>query len=198
MEALLQTETIIERLAAHVPETMPVNHRGHAAVALVLKEVSNTPELLFIVRAEHDRDPWSGNIGFPGGRLEPGKETPRQAAEREAMEELALDLSGAAYLGRLNDLYGTTLPVMVSCFVYLLRQEPKLLPNHEVAKTFWCPLTTLLESERHRESTFSYRGMTGTHPVVDLLSPDEPVLWGITYRLVRGLFTLCDVPFGPG
>ena len=163
---------------------------------MVLKEGVVSPEVLFIIRAEHDKDPWSGNIAFPGGRLNSAEETPQQAAERETFEELALSLGQARYLGRLNDLYGATLPVLVSCFVYQLLEPAQLQLNHEVASTFWCPLEKLLEPERHQQRTFFYSGEDRTHPVVELLDQHQPLLWGITYRLIRNFFERCELDFG--
>jgi 8-oxo-dGTP pyrophosphatase MutT (NUDIX family) len=188
--------TIATQLTDHHPELFSPGDRGHAAVAMLLREGAVSPEVLFIIRAEHDQDPWSGDIGFPGGRLNHGGESPRQAAERETDEELGLDLSKADYLGRLDDLYGATLPVLVSCFVYYLPDQVTLQPNHEVATTFWCPLTRLLQSERHQHKLFSYHGEQRKHPVVELLQPGQPLLWGITYRLVCSFFALCGVDFG--
>ena len=163
---------------------------------MLLKEGSSSPEVLFIIRADHDEDPWSGNIGFPGGRLGQKSELPRQAAERETIEELSFDLGQARYLGRLNDLYGATMPVLVSGFVYHLQEPIVLQPNHEVAMTFWYPLSKLLEPESQQQRTFFYHGEERTHPVVDLLGPQQPLLWGITYRLIRSFFELCDLDFG--
>jgi 8-oxo-dGTP pyrophosphatase MutT (NUDIX family) len=162
---------------------------------MLLRKGEDAPEALFIIRAEHEQDPWSGNIGFPGGRLNPDGESPRQAAERETLEELALDLSKARFLGQLNDLYGMILPVLVSCFVYQLTEPVRLQPNHEVARAFWCPLTKLLNPERQQEKTFYYRGEERTHPVIELLEPQQPLLWGITYRLIENFFELCGHDF---
>jgi 8-oxo-dGTP pyrophosphatase MutT (NUDIX family) len=192
---LLLTD-IEQGLATHSPQLMAPLGRGHAAVAMLLRERSGFPEVLFIVRAKHDQDPWSGNIGFPGGRLNPTGESPQQAAERETLEELSLDLSVNRYLGRLDDLYGAIMPVLVSCFVYRLMRPANMKPNHEVAGSFWCPLEKLLEVERQQYRSFSYRGMERTHPVVQLLEPHEPLLWGITYRLIRNFFSLCNLDFG--
>ena len=194
--ANINLQSITAALGSHRPEERPVNERGHAAVALLLRERGLATEVLFIIRAIHDRDPWSGDIGFPGGRLNHGAETPKQAAERETLEELSLDLEQARFLGRLDDLYGAILPVLVSCFVYHLRDSVTLRPNHEIDTTFWCPLTRLLEPERHQQRTFFYRGEARTHPAVELLTPEQPVLWGITYRLMRNFFTLCGHEFG--
>ena len=192
---LTHIDRITEKLSIHTPEVLAPVDRGHAAVALVLRQQELLTEVLFIVRAQHDKDPWSGNIGFPGGRLNLN-ETPREAAERETHEELCLDLGKANFLGRLNDLYGATLPVLVSCFIYHLEEDISLQPNHEVASTFWCPLPRLLESSRHAHEHFTYRGKAQTHPVVTLLEPGQPLLWGITYRLLRNFFNICDIDFG--
>ena len=192
----LNLASITNALADHHAKTRSPNNRGHAAVTLLLREGSLSPEVLFIIRAKHDQDPWSGNIAFPGGRLNSESESPQQAAERETFEELALDLGQARYLGRLNDLYGATLPVMVSCFVYQLLEPATLRPNHEVADTFWCPLSKLMESERQQQRTFFYFGEEHTHPVIELLEPEQPLLWGITYRLIRSFFESCALGFG--
>ncbi len=192
----LNLASIADCLANQQPKLLPANNRGHAAVTVVLREGSTSPEILFIIRAEHDQDPWSGNIAFPGGRLNSERESPQQAAERETFEELTLDLGEARLLGRLNDLYGATMPVLVSCFVYQLLEPARLQPNHEVSTIFWCPLAQLLEPERQEQRTFFYRDEERTHPVVDLLGPQKPLLWGITYRLIRSFFQLCDLDFG--
>ena len=192
----INIQRISAALEAYRPAERPVTDRGHAAVALLLREGVFSTEVLFIIRAIHDRDPWSGNIGFPGGRLNHGGETPKQAAERETLEELSLDLEQARYLGRLDDLYGAIMPVLVSCFVYHLQDFAELRPNHEIETTFWFPLPELLEPERHQHRTFFYRGEERSHPAVELLDPEQPLLWGITYRLMRNFFALCGQSFG--
>jgi 8-oxo-dGTP pyrophosphatase MutT (NUDIX family) len=192
----LQIPDIARILGNRPPKILAPQDRGHAAVAMLLREQETSPEVLFIVRAEHDHDPWSGNIGFPGGRLNLDGESAQQAAERETMEELSVDLRQSRYLGRLDDLYGAIMPVLVSCFVYQLQEKVSLQPNHEVARTFWCPLAKLLESDRQQFRTFHYRGAERSHPAVELLAPHDPLLWGITYRLIGNFFSLCNHSFG--
>ncbi|MDT8440640.1 MAG: CoA pyrophosphatase [Desulfuromonadales bacterium] len=186
---------IADRLARHQPVELPVDRR-HAAVAMLLHQTIKSTDVLFIRRARHDGDPWSGDIGFPGGRLEPGEAHPRQAAERETGEELGLDLGQADCLGRIDDLYGATLPILVSCLVYSLPARLPLRPNHEVDSAFWFPLANLLDRQRHFQARLHYRGRTIVHPAVDLIGRDQALLWGITYRLTRNFFALFDIPFG--
>jgi 8-oxo-dGTP pyrophosphatase MutT (NUDIX family) len=193
-EPSLSLAAIREALAGHRPLALPVD-RPHAAVAMLLVDARPVAEALFIVRARHDRDPWSGDIGFPGGRVAAGDGSPQRTAERETAEELGLELTGCDYLGRLDDLYGATLPILVSCFVYAAPFRPFLRANHEVAGVFWIPLDRLRDPARHRIAQFDYRGRPTSQPVADLLGPGEPLLWGITYRLLRNFFDILHCPF---
>ena len=68
-------DAVVEKLArlgsaADVPDTG--DGPPLAAVAAILRDGgADGAEVLFILRAESDRDPWSGHIAFPGGRREP-------------------------------------------------------------------------------------------------------------------------------
>src|SRR6185369_3871770 len=87
---LLSFDHINSLLARQRLEQPPVvGSRVPAAVAMILRQGPGGLEMLFIERAEHENDPWSGNLAFPGGKVEPGEE-PRQAAERETLEEIGL------------------------------------------------------------------------------------------------------------
>ena len=109
---------------------------------------------------------------------------PRRAAERETLEEVGVDLRGEEPLGRLDDLTGVSLPVVVSCFPYAVRRQMSLTLNEEVADAFWFPLEELLDPGRQREARFRFRGRGLAHPAVQVLGNGRPLLWGITYRLV--------------
>jgi 8-oxo-dGTP pyrophosphatase MutT (NUDIX family) len=158
-----------------------------------LRQHANQLEMLIIRRAEHDADPWSGDLAFPGGKVDPGDADAKRAAEREAFEEMGLDLSPAEYLGQLDDLPGAFLPVRVSCFLYFLPQPVAFRLNHEVADYQWLPLDLFHEQERHRSMTFPFRGRPTSQPVVDLID-EAPVLWGITHRLITQFFDLVEKP----
>ncbi len=154
-----------------------------AAVALILRETGNGMELLFIERAHHPDDPWSGNIGLPGGRMDPTDADLRTTAERETREEVGIDLQGAGYLGSLSDVVGHNLPVRVACFVYGLTSAMRLSLSDEVHDAFWFDMEELWAPERQVMASFSFDGRTLEAPAIRL-GPHRPVLWGITYRLV--------------
>lgn len=161
---------------------------GHrrAAVAMLLHWQDAGLHMLFIERATHPGDPWSGNIAFPGGKVERDDADSRQAAERETMEELGIDLSRTFYLGRLSDFDGAHMPVLLSCFVYAVAGElPELLINEEVKDAFWVSLDDIVDRQRQGMHTFTFAGDLFESPSITLPYPDKPVLWGLTYRLVQ-------------
>lgn len=181
----------IERiLAGHQPELLAAGNRTRAAVALILRRGRDDLEVLFIERARHAGDPWSGDLGFPGGKVERHDIDARQTAERETREEVGLDLGEVRYLGRLSDLTGATMPVQVSCFVYGIDETSRLHLNHEVRDAFWVPLGELHNPVRHGEAPVRFRGADLQRPAIRLPQPDKPVLWGLTYRLVMQFLTL--------
>jgi 8-oxo-dGTP pyrophosphatase MutT (NUDIX family) len=162
-----------------------------AAVAMILRQGINGLELLFIQRSLHKDDPWSGNIAFPGGKVEAGEE-PRQAAERETAEEIGLSLDQALFLGRMPVVRGSYLPVQVSCFVYWLNTaDPELVLNGEVQDTFWANLDDLEDQGHHLTARVTFRGEEFESPAIRLDWPGSPVLWGLTYRLALHFLEIC-------
>lgn len=178
-------QLVAQRLGrVQLPAAHPPDDRRPAAVALLLRMNGSGPELLFIERAHHPDDPWSGNIGFPGGRRDPCDPTLRHTAERETQEEVGIDLRPAAYLGRLSDIVGANLPVRVSCFVYGLHQAVAPQLSDEVHDAFWYRLEALQAPHRQIIATVRFGERELQAPAVDLGLPGKMVLWGITYRLV--------------
>jgi len=172
-------------LNAREPERIDDPSRTRAAVALILRVTPAGMEMLLIERARHDTDPWAGNLGFPGGKMEIIDRDERSAAVRETREEIGLEMETARGLGRLSDIAGAHLPVTVSCFVFALsRQAPSPRTGGEVRAVFWVPLSVLLDPARHRYEQVRFSGKELSVPAIRLPEPGHTVLWGITYRLV--------------
>lgn len=187
---MISIDHIRSALSTFTPVDIPQDSRTPTAVALVLRQGTDGPELLFIERAAHDNDPWSGNIAFPGGKLESADASPRHTAERETLEELGIDLRQARLLGRLSDIIGANLPVRVACFVYELEETHAFTLSNEVQDAFWVPLHLLYAPDCNQLRTVSFAGKALETPSIILPQPGKPVLWGITYRLVMQLAAL--------
>jgi len=195
----IDIDRIRQTLAVRTPKLAAVSERGRAAVALILRSTGEDLEILFIERAHHPQDPWSGNIAFPGGRIDPGDDGARSAAERETLEEIGVALSATEYLGQLDDIVGAYLPVQVSCFVYLLSSETDFATdlNHEVSDLFFFPLSELRNPDRHRRTGVRWDQGIRQAASINLLGPGRPLLWGITYRLVCQFLDLIGTPLAP-
>lgn len=179
-------DTIEALLACQQPVPQPPCQGGttRAAVAMILRRGRDCGlELLFIQRSMHEHDPWSGNVAFPGGKVEPGEES-RQTAERETAEEVGIDLRTGRYLGQMPTVRGSHLPVQVSCFVYWMDGVPlEPMLNGEVRDIHWADLNELDDPVRRLIAPVRFRGEEFLVPAIRLAWPGSPVLWGLTYRL---------------
>jgi len=178
---------IREALSARPPVRVEAASKA-AAVALILREGLSGIEALFIRRAEHPEDPWSGHVGFPGGRREPGDMDLRATAARETAEETGIDLAAdAEYLGALDELRAMArlrpLDLTISPFVYRLAGSPRLQPNHEVRDLLWLPLSDLLDPARRSVFDYVESAAPLRFPCVRI---DDLVIWGLTYRMFIG------------
>lgn len=182
---MVKIEEIEHAVVGHRPSLVSVAGKQHAAVAMVLRASNDDTELLLMERAQSAGDPWSGHLAFPGGRVDARDVSPRSAVERETLEEVGLDLSAAQYLGRLDDLCGRpNSGLVISGFVYRAPQHVEFRLNHEVARAFWVRFETMLDTKRHVTYPFVYEGFHVPMPALDLLGPEQPVLWGLTYRFL--------------
>ena len=162
---------------------------GRAAVAMILDEYL---DVLFIVRAIQEGDPWSGHVGFPGGRRNDADLDLFQTAVRETHEEIGLDLSTARFLGILDEVRSPAagpMAVVARPYVFLIRKIPVLTLNHEVADTLSVSLSGLAAGNGRGQFVLDWRGAKVTLPCVDC---EGQRLWGMTLRMVDDLLHRID------
>lgn len=166
---------------------------GRAAVAIIVREMVEGPQILLIRRAERSSDPWSGHMAFPGGREEPHDESLFATAVRETREEVALDLTESGrLLGPLSVLpaiaRGKTTGMMIAPFVFELTREAPLVYNaSEVAEALWVPVEPLMRGALQTTVPYELAGRRLSLPAHDY---EGRIVWGLTYRMLDSLFTL--------
>jgi len=159
---------------------------ARAAVAVLIRP---DDAVLFIRRAEHENDPWSGHMALPGGRVDPGDGGPEEAARREVREEIGVDLSDAVLLGMLDQVASPDLAprVCVSPFVFALADNPTLsIAKDEVASVHWYDMDMLFGGVGRGTFPFTYNGIDYELPCID---QEDRRIWGMTLRIVDDLLT---------
>lgn len=127
-----------------------------------------------------------GQISFPGGRLE-HRETPEQAALREAVEETGLDPAGVDVLGLLPPL-----PLAVSRHVvtpvpaWWTRPSRVAAVDHaETVDVFRVPVADLLDPANRGVVVHRRTGPTLRTPAFEVAGV---LVWGFTALVLSGMF----------
>jgi len=165
-----------------------------AAVLVPLVRHEGQWQILFIRRAENDRDRHAGQVAFPGGRIESDDTDAVAAALRETREEIGVPQEHINVLGQTS-LYITVSNYEVTPVVGIVDWPTTLsLQSSEVARAFLIPLGWLRD-----RNNFSFRARQNMdpqsarrHPIIVYNPFDGETLWGATARMTLNFLKAVD------
>jgi 8-oxo-dGTP pyrophosphatase MutT (NUDIX family) len=148
-----------------------VAHRGDATVLLTR-------------RASHLRD-HSGQVAFPGGKIDAMDASPVAAALREAREEIGLASERVRPLGYL-DAYLTSTGFRVLPVLAIVEAGTALTINpNEVDVAFEVPLAFLMDPANHQRHAREWKGSLRHYYAMPY---GEHYIWGATAGMLRNMY----------
>jgi 8-oxo-dGTP pyrophosphatase MutT (NUDIX family) len=169
---------------------------ARAAVGILLDPRPDDVYVFFIHRAEHEDDPWSGQMGFPGGFHEPGDLSLEHTVTREVQEEVGVDLEREArLLGPLDEIqgvaHGRELSLIISPYLYVLTSPIQVALNEEVQAVLRVSLSFLKNPKSASMVDYQIDGTTIRTPAFVY---EEKVIWGLTFRMTQNLIAILHHP----
>jgi 8-oxo-dGTP pyrophosphatase MutT (NUDIX family) len=145
-----------------------------------------SPELIYTQRS-NNLSTHSGEVSFPGGKVDEMDTSLFGTALRESNEEISLNGKDVTQLGKLNYLISRH-KIEVNPFVATVDQPQSLEPNEEIQEIFTVPLDFLLDSKNVHRETIERDGATWQVPTWNI---KDQKIWGLTAIITLNFLNVC-------
>ncbi|KAG2524073.1 hypothetical protein BBO99_00001932 [Phytophthora kernoviae] len=204
--------SLVPLLKRNLAKQPPPRHDApfvRASVAAVFRwkeKEQHTLEMLFVRRTVNEKDTWSGQVAFPGGRRQKKTkmdlnmdnmteewsdwESLRETAQRETMEEVGLDLttSHVHWIGNLSPIQTHLRSLSVSTQVFFIDTaaedhdyQPKLQAS-EISDVFWVDVQEFFNTRRYQELAYSLQeSMTHLKKSPRVLAVAQKILGNMSF-----------------
>jgi 8-oxo-dGTP pyrophosphatase MutT (NUDIX family) len=194
-ESRLTAQALRQRFA-RPPEWQPevvrerrFSGREPALAAVLVGIVMRSQPTVLLTRRTAHLSTHSGQVAFPGGKVDDTDADVAATALREAQEEVGLDPGHVEVLGSLSE-YVTGTAFIVTPVVALISPDHVITPNpDEVDQVFEVPLPFLMNPAHHRRHALEVDGLRRewfSMPYQD--NGIERFIWGATAGMLRNFY----------
>jgi 8-oxo-dGTP pyrophosphatase MutT (NUDIX family) len=165
------------------------DHRKGAVMVLFYPDGENC-FVPFIKRQPYD-GVHSGQISFPGGKMDPEDKDLEQTALRETEEEIGILHKDIRILGKLSDLYIPPSNFLVSPYIGFMEEKPAFEPDpYEVNRIIECSFPYLLDKKIRKRGAVNLS--TGQKVEAPYFEIDNELVWGATAMILGELTYLWE------
>lgn len=124
----------------------------------------------------------SGQVCFPGGKMEKRDNSLMETAIREAREEIGVDPENIKIIGELTSLYIPVSDYLVQPYIGYLDRDPVFVPDpFEVQDIITVPVQILIDPEIRKKKTVKFHGQ---NIVIPYFSIEHHDVWGATAMII--------------
>ena len=166
------------------------NSPRESAVMILLYPHQGETHLVLIERPTYE-GAHSGQISFPGGRVEPEDDSLATTALRETEEEVGVYRDTITVIGEMTDLYIPASRFLVYPFIGYVEEKPAFVPEpKEVAQILEVPVRYLSQPHVRKETEMRlFNNMRVTTPYFDV---QGRVVWGATAMMLSEFLHLTN------
>lgn len=152
-----------------------------AVLALFYPNQKNKVSLLLTKRANYNGT-HSGQISFPGGKVENSDLNLKETALRETFEEVGVLQEEIHVIREITEVYIPPSNFFVTPFIGVLNYKPVFKLNSEVAKIIEIPFSDLLDDNKIASISITNSYMKDT--TVPCFNIDGSIIWGATAMIL--------------
>lgn len=168
----------------HARDTLIESAERRAAVLIALIERDGVLNVILTKRTEK-LNSHSGQVAFPGGKIDDDDASPEAAALREAWEEIGLDINEVTILGRLPDYYSGSRFIIAPVIGVVNSGADFAINEDEVEYMFEVPLSFLMNTDNHTLASREFKGHDWKYYEMPY---DGHYIWGVTAGMIRVLY----------
>lgn len=160
------------------------NPRLSAVAAIAFPEGLDT-SIILIQRQSYD-GVHSGQIGFPGGKMESSDESLEHTARRETREEVGIPEHDLHLVSPLSEVYIPPSGFLVQPYLFSMEYRPAFKPDPREVKEVLCmPMDYLLDDKIFVEG--SVTASNGTSITTKYFLFEDKKIWGATAMMIAEL-----------